>query len=166
MRLGQVVQHVEVYNMDAILQNFRRSFALSSPFFHSLSLDSPTTMEELYKRANKYSTLVDNIRAITQTIMITSKPPGNIKLERKKSFESSQGQGKNRKWPRDQSWKKRETPKFTPLNIIYERLLPLIRDLPNFKWPVPIQTNPFRETRPCVATITRIIGMRTIDVEA
>ena len=39
-----------------------------------LSLDSPTTMEELYRWANKYSTLEDNIRITTQTVMITSKP--------------------------------------------------------------------------------------------
>ena len=28
-----------------------------------------------------------------------------------------------------------------PLNITYERRLPLIHDLPNFKWPAPIQTD-------------------------
>ena len=28
-----------------------------------------------------------------------------------------------------------------PLNILYQRLLPLIRDLPYFKWPTPIQTD-------------------------
>ena len=38
--------------------------------------------------------------------------------------------------------KKREPPQFTPLNITYERLLPLICDLPDFKWPAPIQTDP------------------------
>ena len=42
-RFGQAVQQVEVYNMDAVLQNFRRSFAPSTPFFHSLSLDPSTT---------------------------------------------------------------------------------------------------------------------------
>ena len=31
---------------------------------------------------------------------------------------------------------------FTTLNITCERLLPLIRDFPDFKWPAPIQTNP------------------------
>ena len=30
---------------------------------------------------------------------------------------------------------------FTPLNITYERLLPLIHDLPDFKWPALIQTD-------------------------
>ena len=62
-RFGQVVQQVEVYSMDAVLQNFRRRFARSTPFFHSLSLNSQVTMEELYKRADRYSTLEDNICA-------------------------------------------------------------------------------------------------------
>ena len=39
-----------------------------------LSLDPLTTMEELYRWANKYSTLEDNIRVTTQTVMITIKP--------------------------------------------------------------------------------------------
>ena len=71
-RFEQAVQQVEVYNMDAVLQNFRRSFTPSTPFFHSLSLDPSATMEELYKWANRYSTLEDNFRAATQTVMITS----------------------------------------------------------------------------------------------
>ena len=60
-RFGQVVQQKEFYSMDVVLQNFRRSFGSSTPFFHSLSLNLPATMEELYRRADKYSTLEDNI---------------------------------------------------------------------------------------------------------
>ena len=95
--------------MDAILQNFRRSFTPSTPFFHSLYLDPPTTMEELYRRADRYSTLEDNIRAATQIVMITSKPVGNSKPEGKKPLEPVEGQGKNWKRPRD-NHKKRENP--------------------------------------------------------
>ena len=36
-RFGQVVQQIDVYSMDAVLQNFRRSFGPSTPFFQSLS---------------------------------------------------------------------------------------------------------------------------------
>ena len=78
-RFGQVVQRVEVYSIDAVLQNFRKGFTQSTPFFCSLSLDSPITMEELYRLSNRYSTLEDNIRAATQTVMISSKPTGNDK---------------------------------------------------------------------------------------
>ena len=84
---------------------------LSTPFFHSLSLNPPTTMEELYIRVDKYSTLEDNIRAATQTVMIMSKPVENSKSAKnnklaenskpkeKKPPEFGQGQGKNGKRP-------------------------------------------------------------------
>ena len=36
MRFGQDVQQIELYSMDAVLQNFRRSFGPSTPFFQSL----------------------------------------------------------------------------------------------------------------------------------
>ena len=83
--------------MDAVLQKFRRSIGSSTPFFHSLSLDMPTTMEELYRRANRHSTLEDNIRAATQTVMITSKPAERNKPAGKKPSESKEGQSGNRK---------------------------------------------------------------------
>ena len=141
-RFGQAVQQVKVYSIDIVLQNFRRNFVPSTIFFHSLSLDPPATMEEFYKRADRYSMLEDNICAATQTVMITSKPDGSSKVEGKKPLKPGEGQGKNQKRPRDHPHKKREPPQFTPMNIIYERLLSLIRDLPDFKWPWPIQTNP------------------------
>ena len=81
--------------MDIVFQNFRKSFALSTLFFYSLSLDPLTIMEELYRWVDRYSTLEDNIRAATQTVMITSKPTENSKLEGKKPSEPGEGQGKN-----------------------------------------------------------------------
>ena len=50
------VQQIEFYNMDVVLQNFRRSFGSSTPFFHLLSLDPPVTMEELYNAGGQYPT--------------------------------------------------------------------------------------------------------------
>ena len=87
--------------MDAVLQNFRRSFRLSTPFFHSLSLDLPATMEELYRRENRYSTLEDNIHLATQIIMITSKSAESNKPTGKKPSASKEGQSRNRKQSRD-----------------------------------------------------------------
>ena len=133
--------------MDAVLQNFRISFGPSTPFFYSLSLDPPATMEELYKRATRYSTLEDNIRAATQKVIITNQPKEKDKLVRKKSSASNKGQNEDRKQSRDQSKKRREHPQFTPLNISYERLLPFIRYLPNFKWPALIQTDPAQRNK-------------------
>ena len=89
--------------MDAILQNFGRGFGPSTPFFQSLSLDPPATMEELYKRANRYSMLEDNIRAATQSVMITNQPAEGNKPLGKKPFESKEGQSRDRKRSRDQS---------------------------------------------------------------
>ena len=86
-RFGQVVQQIEAYSMDAILQNFKRSFGPSTPFFHSLSLDPPTIMEKLYRQVDRYSTLEDNISVATQTVMITSKLVESNKPGGKKSFE-------------------------------------------------------------------------------
>ena len=77
--------------MDAVLQNFRISFGSSTPFFKSLSLDSLATMEELYKRADRYSMLEDNICLVTQTVMITSQSVEENKPPRKKSSESKAG---------------------------------------------------------------------------
>ena len=89
--------------MDAVLQNFRRSFGPSTPFFYSLSLDPLGTMEELYRQADKYSTLEDNIRTTTQTVMITSKLAESNKPTRKKTSESKEGQSRNQKRSHDQS---------------------------------------------------------------
>ena len=63
---------IDSYNMDSVLKNFRRSFGPTTPFFYLLSLDPPAIMEKLYRRADKYSTLEDNIKAASQTVMITA----------------------------------------------------------------------------------------------
>ena len=81
--------------MDAILQNFRRSFGPSTPFFQSLALDPPGIMEELYRRDDKYSMLEDNIRVAAQTVMITNKSVEGNKPLRKKSSRSKEGEGKD-----------------------------------------------------------------------
>ena len=69
---GGVVQKIDSYSMDAVLQNFRRSFEPTTPFFHSLFQDPLATMKELYRQVDRYSTLEDNIRAASQTMMITA----------------------------------------------------------------------------------------------
>ena len=139
-RFGQAVQQIDVYSMDAVLQNFRRSFGPTTPFFQSLSLDPPATMEELYRHADKFSMLEDNIRAVSQTVMITAQ---SNKLAAKGPFEQKSSQGKSQKSPDGQSEKKKDPPppppQFTALNITYDRLLPIIRDLPDFKWALPMR---------------------------
>ena len=143
-KFGQAVQQIDIYSMDAVLQNFRRSFGPTIPFFQSLSLDPPAAMEELYQRANKFSTLEDNIRAASQTVMITTQ---SGKLAAKGSSEQKSSQNKGQKRPDGQSEKRKEPPQFTPLNIAYDQLLPLIRDLPDFKWPPPMRAGPDQRNR-------------------
>ena len=94
-RFEQAVQQIELYSMDAVLQNFRRSFGPSTPFFQSLSLDPPATMEELYRRADKYSMLEDNIWAAAQTVMTTNQPIEGNKPPEKKLSKSKEGQSRD-----------------------------------------------------------------------
>ena len=82
--------------------------------------------------------LEDNIRAASQTVMITAQ---NRKLATMGQPEQKGSQTKNEKHSREQSERKREPPQFTPLNITYDRLLPPIRDHLDFKWPPPIQSD-------------------------
>ena len=91
-RFGQAVQQIDIYSMDAVLQNFRRSFGPTTPFFQSLSLDPPATMEELYRQADKFSTLKDNVQASSQTIMITTQS-GKLATKGSSEQKSSQNKG-------------------------------------------------------------------------
>ena len=58
-------------------------------------------MEELYRRADKYSMLEDNIHAAAQTIMIINQSTEGNKSFGKKSFKSKEGQGRDRKRSHD-----------------------------------------------------------------
>ena len=89
-----------------------------------------------------YSMLEDNIRVAAQTVIITNQPTEGNKPPEKKLSKFKEGQSRDQKRSRDQSQKKRELSQFTPLNVSYERLLPIILDLPEFKWLAPIQTDP------------------------
>ena len=55
--------------------------------------------------------------------------------------EQKSHQGKGQKRPDGQSEKRKDPPQFTALNIAYDRLLPIIRDLPDFKWPLPMRAS-------------------------
>ena len=101
-------------------------------------------MEELYRRADKFSTLEDNIRAASQTVMITTQ---NNKPTTKGPSEQKNNQAKSQKRPDGQIEKKKDPPQFTALNIAYDLLLPLIRDLPDFKWPPPMRVGPDQRSR-------------------
>ncbi|RVW70032.1 hypothetical protein CK203_059021 [Vitis vinifera] len=69
-QFGQVVLQVKAYSMDAILQIFKRGICPGTPFFESLAKKPPTTMDDLFRRANKYSMLEDDVRAATQQVLV------------------------------------------------------------------------------------------------
>ena len=64
-RFGPAVLQVEAYSMDAVFQIFKRSICLGTPFFESLAKKPLTTMDDLFRRASKYSMLEDDMRAAT-----------------------------------------------------------------------------------------------------
>ena len=57
-RFDQTVLQVEAYSMDAVLQIFKCSICPGILFFESLAKKPPTTMDDLFRRASKYSMLI------------------------------------------------------------------------------------------------------------
>ena len=69
-RFDQAILQVESYIMDVVLQIFK-SICPGTPFFESLAKKPPITMDNLFRHANKYSMLEDDVRAATQKILVT-----------------------------------------------------------------------------------------------
>nr|CAN81814.1 hypothetical protein VITISV_036990 [Vitis vinifera] len=141
-RFGQAVLQVEACNMDAVLQIFKRSICPDTPFFESLAKKPPTTMDDLFRRANKYSMLEDDVRAATQQVLVAGRPSrsnteGNTKPPDRPKPSDRKQEGPSRP----------EMPPLTPLSISYEKLLPMIQGLSDFRWPRPIGTDPSTRDR-------------------
>nr|CAN82277.1 hypothetical protein VITISV_008350 [Vitis vinifera] len=66
-RFGQAVLQVKLYSMDAVLQIFKRSICLGTPFFESLAKKPPTTMDDLFQRASPRATAAP-VRAVINYI--------------------------------------------------------------------------------------------------
>ena len=63
---------VEFCSMDVILQIFKRSICLGMLFFESFAKKPSKTMDDLFKLANKYSMLEDDVRTAIQQVLVTS----------------------------------------------------------------------------------------------
>lgn len=63
--------------MDVVLQIFKRSICLRTPLFEFLAKKLLITMDDLFRRANKYSMLEDDVRAATQQILVTGQSTRN-----------------------------------------------------------------------------------------
>ena len=107
--------------MDAVLQIFKRSICPGTPFFESLAKKPPTRMDDLFRRASKYSMLEDDVCASTQQILVAGQ---TFRRDAKRSSKlpdrpRSSGQ-------RQEEQSRPELPPLTPLSISYEKLLPMI----------------------------------------
>ncbi|RVX17994.1 hypothetical protein CK203_004275 [Vitis vinifera] len=72
-RFSLALIQIESYSTDAIMQAFKRSIISRTPFFESISKKSLYTMDDLFRRANKYSMLKNNHRAASQQIVAASR---------------------------------------------------------------------------------------------
>ncbi|KAL6323554.1 hypothetical protein AAG906_039137 [Vitis piasezkii] len=136
-RFGQAILQVEAYSMDAVLQIFKRSICLGTPFFESLAKKPPTIMNDLFRCANKYSMLEDDVRAATQQVLVVGQA-SRSGMERSAKLP-------DRPRPSDQRQERPsrpERPPPTPLSISYEKLLLMIQGLSDFRWPRPLGTDP------------------------
>ncbi|XP_034697196.1 uncharacterized protein LOC117923049 [Vitis riparia] len=146
-RFGQTVLQVEACSMDALLQIFKRSICPSTPFFESLAKKPPTTMDDLFQRANKYFMLEDDVRAATQKQVLVAGQASKSGAERSAKLS-------DRPRPSDRRQEGPSHPEMsplTPLSISYEKLLPMIQGMSDFRWPRPLGTDPSRRdhTKKC-----------------
>ncbi|RVW17419.1 hypothetical protein CK203_094149 [Vitis vinifera] len=141
-RFGQTVLQIEACSMDAVLQIFKRSICPGTPFFESLAKKPPTTMDDLFRRANKYSMLEDDVRAATQQVLVAGRPSRNNTEGNNKPLDRPKPSDRKQEGP-----SRPEMPPLTLLSISYEKLLPMIQGLSDFRWPRPIATDPSTRDR-------------------
>ena len=83
-RFGQAVLQVESYSMDAIMYIFKRNINPGMPFFESLAKKPPATMDDLFRRDDKYFMLENNIWVASQQVLVTNRPTKNNEAESSK----------------------------------------------------------------------------------
>ena len=88
------------------------------------------------------------------------------KLATKGSSEQKYSQGKGQKRPDGQSEKRKDPPQFTALNIAYDLLLPIILNLPDFKWPPPMRAGPDQGNKSLRCEYHRDHGHETIHCQS
>ena len=63
---------VETCSIDALLQAFKCSIGSGTLFFESLSKKPPETIDELFRRSNKYAMLEDDLQVVTSLILVST----------------------------------------------------------------------------------------------
>ena len=128
--------------MDVVLQIFKRSICPGTPFFESLAKKPPITMDDLFRRANKYSMLEDDVRAATQQVLVAGQPSRGDAERNAKPPDRPRLSDRRQEGP-----SRPDRPPSTPLSISYEKLLPMIQGLSDFRWPRPQGTDPSTRDR-------------------
>ena len=88
-RFGQVVLQVESCSIDIILEIFKWSTSLGMPFFESLAKKPLVTIDDMFRRADKYSMLEDDVWVASQKVLVTKHPTKNDKGESSKPSNQS-----------------------------------------------------------------------------
>ncbi|RVX11556.1 hypothetical protein CK203_015845 [Vitis vinifera] len=136
-RFGQAVLQIEVCSMDAVLQIFKRSICPGTPFLNHWQKKPPTTMDDLFRRANKYSMLEDDVRAATQQVLVAGRASRDNADRHAKPPDRPKPVDRRQDGP-----SRPNRPPVTPLSVSYEKLLPMIQGLSDFRWPRPLETDP------------------------
>ena len=110
--------------MDDVLQIFKRSICPGTPFFESLAKKPPTTMDDLFRRANKYSMLEDDVRAATQQVLVAGRASRDNADRHAKPPDRPKPVDRRQDGP-----SRPNRPPVTPLSVSYEKLLPMIQGL-------------------------------------
>ena len=81
-------------------------------------------MDNLFKLADKYPVLEDDVLSATQQVLVTNRPTKDDEAWSSKPSNQSRQASKRRAGQQQQN-----QARLTPLNISHERLLSMIRDL-------------------------------------
>ncbi|RVW37692.1 hypothetical protein CK203_109476 [Vitis vinifera] len=94
-------------------------------------------MDDLFRRANKYSMLEDDVRAATQQVLVAGRASRDNADRHAKPPDRPKPVDRRQDGP-----SRPDRPPITPLSVSYEKLLPMIQGLSDFRWPRPLETDP------------------------
>ncbi|RVW76722.1 hypothetical protein CK203_047523 [Vitis vinifera] len=99
-------------------------------------------MDDLFRRANKYSMLEDDVRAATQQVLVAGRASRDNTDRHAKPPDRPKPVDRRQDGP-----SRPDRPPITPLSVSYEKLLPMIQGLSDFRWPRPLETDPSMRDR-------------------
>ncbi|RVW24875.1 hypothetical protein CK203_079492 [Vitis vinifera] len=94
-------------------------------------------MDDLFRRASKYSMLEDDVRAATQQVLVARQTSRGGTERNVKPPDRPRPSDRRQEGP-----SRPDRPPLTPFSISYEKLLRMIQGLSDFRWPRPQETDP------------------------